>query len=186
MAFSYYYVSTHPVFKTKRFFTLEEAQTLHKELWVWKSEHPNDLPEKWPKFETMGGDVPVPFMYSFACDLTKDKLGVRRCRDCPHKWIDRMTNKAIGRWHPWHWCDYPGALIAKYFEACEKEDFEKAKEIAIEISNLTLSPDYAQQVVKESELPTYPELVDRVEQLEQKNPTEVRTVRIQGVAQRRI
>lgn len=168
MAFSYYYVDTNPVNHTKKYYSLTEAQEYHKALWVWKSENPNKKLEEWPQFTTGGGTLPPPFMYAFACDLTKDKLGVRRCQDCPYKWIDKETNKAVGRWSPWHWCDYPGALVNKYFQKLEEDDFEGAKAVALEISNLTLSSAAQASVVRTQDQPTYDELVDRVKDLEAK------------------
>lgn len=166
MAYSYYYIQTHPVMRTKKLFTLEQAQEYHKQLWVWKSENPTRMIEQWPGFESQGGDCPIGFMYKFVCDLTKDRLGVRRCSECPYKWIDRETNKALGRWSPWHWCDYPGALLNKYHKAIEDGDFEKAKQVALELSEMKLSYSYAASAIQKLDRPSYDELVEKVASLE--------------------
>jgi hypothetical protein len=92
----------------------ELAVKLHKEMWNWLSENPDQEKRHWPQWESNGGDVEKIDCDCFACE--ENAYGSNNCKDCM---VDWGVNT----------CESPGSPFTKW-DYSDNED-ERAKYAAI-------------------------------------------------------
>lgn len=95
--------------------------TLHKELWNWLAENPQQRKDDWPRWEKNGGDIEYISSYCFACEYV-DSLK-QNCEACPLVWPDGCKC-----------CTDDGALYDQWDSA--ECNFKLRSELALQIANL--------------------------------------------------
>jgi len=86
---------------------IELAHRLHKRLWNWLTENPDQEKASWPEWMANGGRIQYRRNYCFACELVGEHAGSEWCgRVCMFKWPGKncMHHKEydeLGLYYKW-------------------------------------------------------------------------------------
>ena len=104
--------------------TREEAIRLHRELWTWLADNPEENKVNWPGWAQYGEARADCFCCEYANQIDPD---VSSCSDCPIEW----PNSNECSLEP---CNVSGGLYRKWLESAGSSKL--ASSLALQIANL--------------------------------------------------